>query len=304
MNAWLLRVLHENPHGRRHPLLLGLLRAYCPAAAHWFHAGAEVPRPFHPVWQALEDYATQPNKTLRDFLDEYGVGKLRGEAKRYIEKVRAARQRFPYLKAPELLPTFRGAEIPLQQRFGIQRELEAMGGPEGFFAYVRTWAFLVTDWAAAFPFPNLRAWWGAFPVHFRGLKRPIRLPTPYWSEADATDGESPPPRVLGVPADAPAALQALYLFARSPGRVPWPHEPQVWLLHLDGTATPLDPVVRVEAQVQALLQWGEAAAVRAPVRALASPTDCDACPFVGVCFREPARPRAWTPQAAAGWRLT
>jgi len=293
MSVSLFRSINNNP--RNHPLSLGLLYAYCPAAAYWWRVGVEIRPPFNAVWQAVEDYSARPPRTLRQYLEDYGLESLLDDARRYIEQVKAARQRLPYVKSPELLPTFPGGKLPLRKRFGIRDELEAIGGAEGFFAYVRAWAFLIPDWLAAMPYKHVypEAIWVA--VHFDGLRSAYRLPT--W--AFFTEDGRHSPLVLGVPPDAFPALASLYLLAQAEGKHAWMHTPQVWQLALDGSATPVDPIPSADDIAHALLAMGEYAG-RAenplPLASLVNPAKCRECVFRGMCFNE--KSRAWTPQAS------
>ena len=295
MSVLLFRTVANNP--RKHPLSLGLLYLYCPAAAYWWRVGVEIEPPFDPVWQAIEDYAVQPPHTLREYLEERGLKVLLDEARKYVDQVKTTRQRLPHIVAPELLPTFPGGKLPLRVRFGIKEPLAAIGGADGFFAYVRTWAFLIQDWMAKVPFENIRIepLWVA--VRFDGLRAAYRLPA--WAFFPA-DEERRTPYVLGVPPGGPDAMATLYLFAQSPDKHPWEHEPQVWRLHLDGRAEPVDPPVSPQDTASALMWLGERAE-RArspfPLASLASPWKCASCVFREMCLDDGAR--KWTPQAAA-----
>ena len=310
MSTLLFRTIASNP--RNHPISLGLLYAWCPAAAYWWRVGVEVEPPFDPVWQAVEDYTAQPPRTLRQYLEDRGLANLLDDARRYIEQVTAARQRLPHVRAPELLPTFPGGKLPLRKRFGIREALEDIGGAEGFFAYVRTWAFLVPDWLASMPYAGARleVIWVA--VRFEGLRSAYRLPVWAVYTAPPENGHRNTPVALGVPPGrgdiAPtsfylwghAALAALYLLAQSEGKSAWEHAPQVWQFSLDGTAAPVDPTVPAGDTGAALLTIGaHAAAVRnpLPLASLVNPERCRHCVFRSMCFDESAH--AWTPQAAA-----
>ncbi len=297
MSTLLFRTIASNP--RNHPISLGLLYAWCPAAAYWWRVGVEVEPPFDPVWQAVEDYTAQPPRTLRQYLEDRGLANLLDDARRYIEQVTAARQRLPHVRAPELLPTFPGGKLPLRKRFGIREALEDIGGAEGFFAYVRTWAFLIPDWLAAIPFEGIRLKTSYVRVRFGGLRAPYRLPV--WEFVlTSGNGGNATPVVLGVPPNNFAALASLYLMAQSEGEHAWKHAPQVWQLFLNGTASPVDPMTPAEDAGQAML----ALAARAqhdehplPWASLVSPAQCEHCVFRSMCFDE--RARAWTPQASA-----
>ena len=295
MNTLLFHTIELNT--REHPLSLGLLYLYCPAAAYWWRVGVEITFPPDPVWLAVADYAAQPPRTLREYLEERGLKSLLDDARKYVQQVTAARQRLPHITAPELLPTFPGGKLPLRKRFGIKDALNALGGADGFFAYVRTWAFLLGDWKAKIPFAQveIRPLWVA--VRFEGLRSAYRLPA--WGFFSANNGTKGP-LVLGVPpGEHPAVLSTLYLLAQSNDQTPWEHSPQVWGLKLDGDAAPVDPLVPPDEAGRALLALAERArqaTVPEPLVSLSAPERCFRCPFRHVCF---TNERTWTPQARA-----
>ena len=298
MSALLFRTIASNP--RNHPISLGLLYAWCPAAAYWWRVGVEIEPPFDAVWQAVEDYTAQPPRTMREYLEGHGLGSLIDEARRYIEQVKTARQRLPHVTAPELLPTFPGGKLPLRRRFSIREALENIGGADGFFAYVRTWAFLIPDWLATMPFEHIRLETTWVAVRFDGLRAAYRLPAWAFFPETAESGNDHTPVVLGVPPGNFAALASLYLLAQSEDKRAWKRAPQVWQLSLDGQAAPVDPVVPVNDAANALLVMGErAGAVEnpLPLASLVDPAQCKRCVFRSMCFDE--RARTWTPQAAA-----
>ena len=297
MSALLFRTIANNP--RNHPIGLGLLYAWCPAAAYWWRVGVEIKPPFDPVWQAVEDYAAQPPRTLRQYLEDYNLENLLDDARRYIEQVKAARQRLPHVTAPELLPTFPGGKLPLRKRFGIRQALKNIGEVEGFFAYIRTWAFLIPDWLAAVPYERIYIATTWVSVRFDGLRSAYRLPA--WAIfSKDTDGKEKTPLVLGVPPGGFAALATVYLLAQSGDKQAWERAPQVWQMARDGTAAPVDPVIPVKDTAQALLMIGERAGGAQkplPLASLVNPEQCRRCVFRSMCFDESAR--AWTPQASA-----
>jgi len=297
---WVFRITDEPRNHRDHPMVLGVLYLYCPAAAYWHRAGVASTAPWHPVWQAVKDYGSDPEKTLRDYLKTYEVDDLRDEARRYVEQVTAARQRLAHIASPELLPTFPGGKMPLRRKFNVSRPLQKMGGDQGFFAYVRTWAFVIGDWTARLPYSGLRLRWGVFPAMVQGMQKPIWLPAIYWQRNTEIT-----PLVIGVPSNLPPALQALYFFVQSPTKTPWQVQPQIWALQPDGLAHPLDSRIVPLELTQAIIALGRRAMkVRTPLP-LASMRDpgavCAACPFAEVCFIDATTGAGvrWTPQAGA-----
>jgi len=144
-----------NPANRRgHPLLLALLYVFCPAAAHWWLAGADPLIPFDPLWQAHNLRAG--GRTLREALEAWGLGELLPTARKYVDRVEAFRAQSQHLRvtAPELLPTFLGGKLPVADRHGLAGAFERIGGWENFFPFVRAWAFTVRDWQQMLGLPG------------------------------------------------------------------------------------------------------------------------------------------------------
>jgi hypothetical protein len=138
-----LALLNRN-NARGHPILSALVYAFCPTAAHWWLSGADPTPPFDPVWQSMQDLASE--KTLLEYLVDYGFDGLVEEIRNYIREVEEYRSHHP-VQAPELMPLFRGGKIPAGRRFGSQNAISRLGGDwRNLFIYVRTWAFLSQDW--------------------------------------------------------------------------------------------------------------------------------------------------------------
>jgi hypothetical protein len=133
----------KNPRG--HPVLAALSYAFCPAAARWWWAGAEPFLPFDPAWKALEDLTS--GGTLLEFLIKYDFENLIEDIRAYIREVEEYRRQHGNLRAPELMPLFRGGRIPVERRYGSQNAINNLGGDwRNLNIYVRTWAFLSQDW--------------------------------------------------------------------------------------------------------------------------------------------------------------
>ncbi len=295
-DAWTLHVAldasRRNPDG--HPLLLALWRLWCPVAAWWWRAGArpreDLYRP-HPVIRAVEDYARDPRKKLRDYLKAYGLEKLADEARKYIDEVKTARQRLPHVPAPETLPTFPGGKIPLDRRFGIRRELEAMGGEKGFLEYVRTWAFLIDDWRRGLPFPRPRLRLLDAAIRAQGMSRPLYVSVWAWTHPGTGT-----PWALFLPT-SPPAHRGLWHLTQSADRNPWPHMPQIWQGDETGRVSPGSTSVPAETLLAWMLPWGREVArwerPPVPLGALQGEARCRACPFRHMCFVEFKHP--WKP---------
>jgi len=283
-----VRASEANPDG--HPLVLALWRLWCPAAAWWWQAGArpveEHYRP-HPIIRALDDYTR--GGTLREHLERYGLGQLLDEVRRYIGEVKTARSRLPHVRAPELLPTFPGGKIPLERRFGVRRELEAIGGEAGLFAYVRTWAFLIGDWRSGLPFGHhvdLQRLAAAFVMV--GLS-PLRMEVWAWAPRERPNE----PYALHL-LPGPAVWSAVAGAMQSAGPAPWPNLPQIWVGEADGS---IRPARDVPASTGAMATWlvriGREVSrwKRAPAPlGLLDDARCHGCPFRTVCFDPDGEP--------------
>jgi len=220
----------KDPHNpRRHPLLAALLYAFCPAAARWWVAGAEPEQVFDPIWQALTDRAG--GKTLKEALAGYGFETLLEDAKQYVEQVEAFRRHHPGIAAPELLPTFSGGHLELAKRFGLQEAINKLGGRwENFFAYMRAWAFLVSDWAAEMRFfdaPELTRY--NLMLSLPGTRRPVRFPAWVWIDRVGHGTRI----VIGLLVSGKEQDELRFGLARlagPEGEKPWPVQPEVWAL--------------------------------------------------------------------------
>ena len=138
-----------NPkNARGNPILSALVYTFCPAAARWWLVGADPTPPFDPVWKSLEDLSS--GGTLLEFLIKYDFDSLIEEIRTYIREVEEYRRQHNNLRAPELMPLFRGGNISMSRRYGSQNAINNLGGDwRNLFIYVRTWAFLSQDWRAA-----------------------------------------------------------------------------------------------------------------------------------------------------------
>ena len=136
-------ILAKQMAGKQHPIVTALLYEFCPAAAHWYVRGAEPQEVFDVVWKAFEDYAT--GKSLRECLDGYGLSTLVPNIRTYMDKVKAIRSQYSRDgAAPEVSHYM---EEPFGSRFGLQNQLNALGGTLGDLKhYVRVWHVLMRDW--------------------------------------------------------------------------------------------------------------------------------------------------------------
>ena len=296
--AWVLHLAIQalQRNARKHPVVSGLWMLWCPVAAAWVEGGAEpvqyVP---HPLIRAVEDYARDPKKTLREWIEEYGLGRLLPGLKKYIENVERARERLPHVPAPELLPTFPGATIPLDMKIGIAREITAFGGEEAVLEYVRVWSFVIDDWRRQLPFPEEMN-------DIRLLE--VVIPHPAWRKPPSltvwawVNPENHAPWALFAPPLSPVLIALLH-YAQSPGKRLWEYAPHIYEATPEGLMNPAVPPI----EHRHLLFWLTEIARhhgqnRIPAPAVVTkPTRCEVCPFRTLCFDEMGTAK-WEPSPA------
>jgi hypothetical protein len=274
----------HNPRG--HPILAALLYAFCPAAARWWLAGAEPEQVFDPVWQALTDRAG--GKTLKEVLAGYGFETLLSDVKLYVEQVEAFRRLHPGVAAPELLPTFDGGHLELAKRFGLKDAIDKLGKRwENFFAYIRAWAFLTSDWEAEIRFfdaPDLADC--RLMLSLAGTRRPVRYPAWIWHDR-VGHGVRVVIGLLKNGREQDVLRFALARLAGPEGEKPWPVQPEVWAIDREsGKAEPVDlhlPTERLAPTVTRLAQLAREGPYP-PLEALASPERCRFCGFTAQCY--------------------
>ncbi len=277
---------HQNPHG--HPLLAALLYAFCPAAARWWLAGAVPEQVFDPVWQALTDQAG--GGTLKEALAGYGFEALLADVKQYVDQVEGFRRLHPGVAAPELLPTFDGGHLELAKRFGLQEAINKLGGRwENFFAYIRAWAFLVSDWEAEMRFfgaPDLRHRW--LMLSLPGTRRPVRFPAWAWLDR-VGHGERVVIGLLVREREQDELRFSLARLAGPEGEKPWPAHPEVWAMDRErGKAEPIDSHLPPERLAPTVTRLAELAkeGPYPPMGALTSPERCRFCGFNTQCYAQ------------------
>lgn len=265
----------RNPRG--HPLLLALAFAFCPAAAGWWRAGAVPEIPPDPIRAALRDMAA--GMTLREALAARGLEAVLEEAPRYIRAVAAFRRQHPGMPAPEASPLFPYDRLPLGKRFGLTDAVAPLGGWDGFYEYIRTWAFLAEDWARAMHFREARVVAVELALALPGIRRPARVPAFVFEEG--------PRQALALFEEGLAAELALR--ADRAGAA-WNGRPEGWRLFPDGTAKPYVPVLEdgaLREVVEALARMGREGPWP-PLGAMGDPARCRRCGFRGLCWKEKA----------------
>lgn len=282
----LFLTLKEDHNPRGHPILAALLYTFCPAAARWWLAGAEPEQIFDPVWQALTDQGG--GGTLKEVLAGYGFETLLSDVKLYVEQVEAFRRLHPGVAAPELLPTFDGGHLELAKRFGLKDAIDKLGKRwENFFAYIRAWAFLTSDWEAEMRFfgsPELSRC--RLMLSLPGIRRPVRYFTWAWHE-QMGHGTRVVIGLLVKGREQDELRFALARLAGPEGDKPWPVQPEVWAIDREsGKAEPVDshlPTERLAPTVTRLAQLAREGPYP-PLGALESPERCRFCGFTAQCY--------------------
>jgi hypothetical protein len=282
----LFSALKDSHNPRGHPLLAALLYSFCPAAARWWLAGAEPEHVFDPLWQALSDRAR--GGTLKETLAGYGFETLLSDARVYVEQVEAFRRLHPGVAAPELLPTFDGGHLELAKRFGLKDAFDKLGKRwENFFAYIRAWAFLVSDWEAEMRFfgaPDLLEC--RLMLSLPGIRRPVRFPAWAWREQVGQGTRL----VIGLLVKGREQDQlriALARLAGPEGEKPWPVQPEIWAIDREsGKAEPFDSHLPTEQLAPSLNRLAELAreGPYPPLAALSSPERCRSCGYTAQCY--------------------
>ena len=185
MHTDLFRALIDDENPRGHPILAGLLYAFCPAAARWWKEGVTPAVPFDLLWQVLVD--RQTGRSLQAVLAEYGFENLLDEVRKYIDTVRVYRGHHPGTPAPEILPVFRGMTIAPNRRFNLKAAIQNLGGDwDHLLEYARLWAYVYPDWVRAFNLtsvPKFRAVRMAFSLP--DYPTPVRFPLWSWEAKEA-----------------------------------------------------------------------------------------------------------------------
>ena len=237
MNTDTVQALLHEQNPRSHPLLAGLLYAFCPTAARWWTEGANPEPAFDLVWRVLEDRTGF--ETLKSALEDYGLESLLDEVRRYYDQVQLYRTQHFGVPAPERLPLFRGGTLPLDRRFNHTAAIRNLGGTwANLFEYVRLWAFVYPDWLEAmhlgedtgFSLEFLQIPGGAFDVHY-----------PVWC---AREGSRQVIAILGPCGSTPDPLRFL-LIQRAIDALEHPAE--LWALNpKTGEAQPFEGVVAAD----------------------------------------------------------
>jgi hypothetical protein len=286
----LFSALLNRENARAHPLLSALLYSFCPAAARWWINGADPVLPFDPVWQAVKDHDSEDTLGMR--LQYYGLGDAADLVGQYIKGVDAYRSHHSAVQAPELLPFFRGAQFPLNRRFGLENSIQNLGGKwENLFIYTRTWAFLVDDWRAGMRIAsdaNFSLKIEPVKLILAGYRLPVHFDTLIWR---VQIGHVTEVRLglLVCRGEQDLLRFALLGLSSSDGDQPWPNLPLVYALDREtGDAKLADLPISRENLPELVKQLSSAAkeGPYPPLNALQQPSVCKDCGYVRLCYHK------------------
>lgn len=283
----LFRALKNPNNPRGHPLLAGLLYAFCPAAAKWWLAGADPVIPFDPVWQALIDHTE--GEVCDQSLIKHGFKSELERAERFIFSVEELRQSFENARAPEATPLFNLDEPNASERFGIQPAIDKFGGNfMNFYSYVRARYFLIRDWKAnsgaskevVVEFKNI-------PVHFTHnvVRKPIQWET--WTMTAATGNITRYQVGLLTNGLEQDAVRFSLTHLAVPARGTWPTIPEVVALdRVTGEVEKYEPrasVEQLQQHIERLIHLADYGP-HPPIHALLQKPTCRSCGFRAQCF--------------------
>lgn len=278
-----------NPkNARGNPILSALVYAFCPTAARWWLEGVVPTPPFDPVWKSLEDLSS--GKTLLEFLTQYGFENLLDEIRSSVLKVEEYRKQHGNLRAPELMPLFRGGEIPMSRRYGSQNAIDNLGGDwRNLFIYVRTWAFLSHDWRKAMLIGrdsgySLKA--EKVCLTLPSARLPVQFDTWVWH---VPVGHVTETKIGSLVSKGEQDQLRFSLLNRCTtlGKLPWSNTPAIYALDREtGEAKSVDPLLAnrdLEKTVVSLSNLAKQGP-HPPLNALRQPSICKQCGYQQLCL--------------------
>lgn len=284
----LFLALLNRKNARGNPILSALAYAFCPTAARWWLVGADPTPPFDPVWKSLEDLTS--GGTLLDFLIQYGFDNLIEEIRTYIREVEEYRRQNDNLRAPELMPLFRGGNIAMSRRYGSQNAINHLGGDwRNLFIYVRTWAFLAQDWRAAMQITrhsdfSLKA--EKVILTLSGVRLPVQFDTWIWQ---VPVGHVTETKIGALVRNGEQDQLRFSLLRRCTtlGKQPWSNTPAIVALDREtGEAKHFDQLLAdrdLEKMVESLSNLAKKGP-HPPLNALRQPSVCKQCGYQQLCF--------------------
>jgi len=278
-----------NPkNARGNPILSALVYTFCPAAARWWLVGADPTPPFDPIWKSLEDLST--GGTLLEFLIKHDFDSLIEEIRTYIREVEEYRRQHNNLRAPELMPLFRGGNITMSRRYGSQNAINNLGGDwRNLFIYVRTWAFLSQDWRAAMLIGrdagySLNA--EKVCLTLPGVRLPVQFDTWVWQ---IPVGHVTETKIGSLVSNGEQDQLRFSLLSRCTtlGKQPWSNTPAIVALDREtGEAKHFDQLLAnrdLEKTVESLSNLAKKGP-HPPLNALRQPSICKQCGYQQLCF--------------------
>jgi hypothetical protein len=274
---------------RGNPILVGLLYAYCPAAARWWLNGVDPTSLFDPVWAAVNDYAS--GATLKQALVDYGFDSLIDNARPYIDKVIAYRRINSGIHAPERLPTFKGNTLEIHKRFGLNEVIERFGNKiENFYLYINTWAFLLHDWEAPMRLEGESVTFERTQIilSVRGMSYAAVMTAWLWK---LTIGGMTEARLVlgGISSSHDQLRFSLFRMSSPEGNRPWKTPPEVWVLNeRDGSSATFEQTLtptQIKDVVMSLNRLAEKRDSSPPLVGLQDPRRCELCWFQTPCYK-------------------
>jgi len=279
----------NSKNARGNPILSALVYSFCPAAARWWLTGADPTPPFDPVWKSLEDLST--GKTLLEFLTQYGFENLLDEIRSYVGEVEEYRRQHSNFQSPELMPLFRGGNIPISRRYGSQNAIQNLGGDwRNLFIYVRTWAFLAHDWRKAMQIGRDTGYTLKTEKVCLSLLPDVRMPAQFdvwiWQ---VQVGHVTETKIGSLISNGEQDQLRFSLLKRCTtlGSQPWSNTPVINSLDREnGIAKPFDPLLAdrdLEKTVVSLSNLAKKGP-HPPLNALQRPSLCKQCGYQQLCF--------------------
>ncbi len=221
---------------------------------------------------------------------KYDFDSLIEEIRTYIREVEEYRRQHNNLRAPELMPLFRGGNISMSRRYGSQNAINNLGGDwRNLFIYVRTWAFLSQDWRAAMLIGrdagySLNA--EKVCLTLPGVRLPVQFDTWVWQ---IPVGHVTETKIGSLVSNGEQDQLRFSLLSRCTtlGKQPWSNTPAIVALDRDtGEAKHFDQLLAnrdLEKTVESLSNLAKKGP-HPPMNALRQPSICKQCGYQQLCF--------------------
>ena len=284
---------------KNHPVYLGLLYTYCPAAAGFWQAGAPVgPRtlPYNGAWHVLSDYASG-DATLSDKLEGFGVSEpMIKDVVGYVEAIKHYRRKYPYKDAPELEHTDDLVKADKVLRFGLQNVFDDNfgGNWRNVYEYGRLWCYVLMDWARHIDGDRDKV--RKFKVSAQNIyirfprfsSLPVSYPAFVWMTM-GNDGTLSQPNLVFLAEDAAhnQFRSAMAVLSAPSLEKVWEVEPRIFALDpINGKAELYEPLEDPNKLMEDLVDLGSAVKEGPfpPVAAYSDPDKCEDCIFRKQCY--------------------